>query len=501
MANEFQHKDPGTALTQAEYITTDGTGHIFDCQATGDIMYASSATVLKNLGKGAANTVLSMGGSCIPAWTASPSVTDLTIGGGCITLSAATDIDLLDNNASALSFDSTGKTGIIDIVTTDCSEGVTMSGTLGVTGVLTATGGFTSAAASTITIDADSEFIGLKLTNQSDAADTTGFVTLAFDLEDTGGNAVDAGKISVKKEASFTATASSQDSKMEFQLSENGTLAEKMTLSSTGALSIDGALSIGGSQVLSGSALASAVKLNNCNWSGADLGVANGGTNLSVYAVGDVVYASGTTTIAKLAKPGTPAGEVLTFAACASAPSWAAAAGGGSLTLLDTTAVSGCPSTLGVACMTSTYDTYLVAFSDITVNCTASMQLRLGDSGGIDSGASDYAYHAQSMSTGSSSYAGCADASNSFISITPNGIGNCGGEGIGGMFWIHQPGDGTAFPYVSGEMSGRDNSCNDRIGNFYGRRTAVITTTQVQLSLSTGSFKSGRLTVWGLAHA
>ena len=143
MANEFQHKDPGSTLTQAEYITTDGTGHIFDCQATGDIMYASSATVLKNLGKGAANTVLSMGGSCIPAWTASPSVTDLTIGGGCITLSAATDIDLLDNNASALSFDATGKTGIIDIVTTNCSEGVTMSGTLGVTGVLTSTGGIT----------------------------------------------------------------------------------------------------------------------------------------------------------------------------------------------------------------------------------------------------------------------------------------------------------------------------------------------------------------------
>ncbi len=141
MANEFKHKDPCATLTQAEYIGADGTGHIFACQATGDILYASSATVLKNLGRGAANTLLHMGGSCIPAWTASPSVTDLTIGGGCITLSAATDIDLLDDNVSALSFDSTGKAGIIDIVTTDCSEGVTMSGTLGVTGVLTATGG------------------------------------------------------------------------------------------------------------------------------------------------------------------------------------------------------------------------------------------------------------------------------------------------------------------------------------------------------------------------
>ena len=146
MANEFKHKDPGGELTQAEFIAACGDGHIFACQATGDIVYASSATVLSKLAKGAANTVLSMGGSCIPAWTASPSVTDLTIGGGCITLSAATDIDLTDNVASALSFDASGKAGIINIVTTDCSEGVTMSGTLGVTGVLTATGGLAGGA-------------------------------------------------------------------------------------------------------------------------------------------------------------------------------------------------------------------------------------------------------------------------------------------------------------------------------------------------------------------
>ena len=254
MANEFKHKDPCSTLTQAEYIAACGDGHIFACQATGDIAYASSATVLSKLGKGAAGTILNMGGSCIPAWTATPtigstswcnaghahaasnsggtvcanvlagttlkscvvtsslttvgalnsgsiacgfgaidngsstitttglisggsldidnvlingttightcdtdlitvgdqSVTiagDLAISGGCITLTgAATDVDLIDNNASALSFDASGKTGIIDIVTTDGSEGVTMSGTLGVTGVLTATGGLAGGA-------------------------------------------------------------------------------------------------------------------------------------------------------------------------------------------------------------------------------------------------------------------------------------------------------------------------------------------------------------------
>jgi len=73
MANEFQHKDPGSELTQAEYITTDGTGHIFDGQAAGDILYASSTTVLKNLAKATDGNVLELA-SGLPAWTASPTI-------------------------------------------------------------------------------------------------------------------------------------------------------------------------------------------------------------------------------------------------------------------------------------------------------------------------------------------------------------------------------------------------------------------------------------------
>jgi hypothetical protein len=44
---------------------------------------------------------------------------------------------LLDNNASALSLGATGKADILKVVTTDAAEGVTMSGTLGVTGIAT----------------------------------------------------------------------------------------------------------------------------------------------------------------------------------------------------------------------------------------------------------------------------------------------------------------------------------------------------------------------------
>jgi hypothetical protein len=100
MAKEFQHKDPGSELTQAEFITTDGTGHIVDSQAAGDILYASSSTVLKGLVKATDGNVLELA-SGLPAWTASPTIGSTSWAnathahaasnsGGTIALSAAT---------------------------------------------------------------------------------------------------------------------------------------------------------------------------------------------------------------------------------------------------------------------------------------------------------------------------------------------------------------------------------------------------------------------------
>ena len=70
MANELTHKDPGAELTQAEYIASDGTGHVFESQAQGDILYATSTTVLSRLEKDANSTrvLTNTGTSHNPAW-------------------------------------------------------------------------------------------------------------------------------------------------------------------------------------------------------------------------------------------------------------------------------------------------------------------------------------------------------------------------------------------------------------------------------------------------
>jgi hypothetical protein len=70
MANELTHKDPGSTLTQAEYITSDGTGHVFESQAQGDTLYATSTTVLSRLAKDAndSRVLTNTGTNNNPAW-------------------------------------------------------------------------------------------------------------------------------------------------------------------------------------------------------------------------------------------------------------------------------------------------------------------------------------------------------------------------------------------------------------------------------------------------
>ena len=69
MANELAHKTCGAALSQAEF--EDVTLHVCNSQATGDLIYASSATQLTRLGIGATSTFLQVVGG-IPAWVANP---------------------------------------------------------------------------------------------------------------------------------------------------------------------------------------------------------------------------------------------------------------------------------------------------------------------------------------------------------------------------------------------------------------------------------------------
>jgi len=90
MANELKHGDPGTTMTQVEFIATDL--HVLNSQATGDLIYASSATQLSRMGITNDRILVSSGG--VPVWSATlPAVTlggTLTLGGQYIDAGATT---------------------------------------------------------------------------------------------------------------------------------------------------------------------------------------------------------------------------------------------------------------------------------------------------------------------------------------------------------------------------------------------------------------------------
>jgi len=70
MANELIHGSVGVALTQAEWEAVGA--HVFNCQATGDMVYASSSTQLSRVGIGTAGqhlTVTCVSCDLLPTWS------------------------------------------------------------------------------------------------------------------------------------------------------------------------------------------------------------------------------------------------------------------------------------------------------------------------------------------------------------------------------------------------------------------------------------------------
>ena len=218
-------------------------------------------------------------------------------------------------------------------------------------------------------------------------------------------------------------------------------------------------------------------------------------------------------TLAGAANFTTAAGDILSFVAVAAntvvqtgyslvdggspvAPS------GGAWTLIGSSAASTSAS-LDQTGLDSTYDTYAIVLSDIVPTTDSALPaIRFGDSGGFDSGASDYAWHASYGDNTSGSYGGTISSGETFIRLG-NSVGSAAGEGIGGVFFLSRPSDGTARPMLHGTFAGIGTSSGTPVfgGNLVAIRLAVITLDRVQFLFTSGNVGTGRMSVYGLAHA
>jgi hypothetical protein len=181
-----------------------------------------------------------------------------------------------------------------------------------------------------------------------------------------------------------------------------------------------------------------------------------------------------------------------------------AATAGGAWTLIGT-AVASASGTLDITGLSSTYDTYAIGLSDLVpATDNVAPYIRLGDSSGVDTGASDYSWCQVGMRNNSATVLGAVDAADSEIELTPvsGNIGNGAGDGLGALLYLHTPGDATGWPRLSGTTYGGDDS--GPIGAFStvgGERRAVIVVDRVQFLFSSGDVATGRMTVWGVSHA
>ena len=183
-------------------------------------------------------------------------------------------------------------------------------------------------------------------------------------------------------------------------------------------------------------------------------------------------------------------------------------AAGGTWTIIGTVAASNSAS-LDVTGLDSTYDTYCIAMSDLEfANDNVDLWIRLGDSGGFDSGASDYAWLAFGDVIAGTTFAIDGEEDNLDAQInwgmltSTEGIGTTGaGEGYGGIAFLHSPGDGTSESHLSGHSTYTDVNGWMVQAHNGGGRNAVITVDRVQVLADSGNITSGRVTVWGLKHA
>ena len=193
-------------------------------------------------------------------------------------------------------------------------------------------------------------------------------------------------------------------------------------------------------------------------------------------------------------------GQVLTSQGASAAPQWADA-GGGAWTLIGTVVASN-SSSLTITGLTSTYDTYAVAISDMhSVNDGSAIHIFLGDSSEVYDD-NDYSHHTMSTLCNSNSYAASSSTGVDGIKIAVEGNGNATNEGVGALFYIHTPSDGGTFPQISGTYTAqRPNDGVQYGGSFVGRLNQNITLDRIEIRMGSGNFASGRMTVWGIAHA
>ena len=228
------------------------------------------------------------------------------------------------------------------------------------------------------------------------------------------------------------------------------------------------------------------------------LPIAGGGTGAATLTANSALLGNGTSALQAIA-PGT-SGNVLT----SDGSTWASStpAGGGAWNIIGTATASD-DATITITGLSSTYEIYAIGFSSILYEAANArlMEVQIGDSGGIIT-ASNYRYNRIDMDTASATATGMNNNGSAEWELT---VGTGGGysaapyETWGGMFYLQSIQD--TWPLLQGTSSGIHDDGQGLQAWFAGQYLGNETVTQLRFRANSGNIYSGRITVWGLAHA
>lgn len=172
------------------------------------------------------------------------------------------------------------------------------------------------------------------------------------------------------------------------------------------------------------------------------------------------------------------------------------AGAGGSWVVIDSKVASASSSIVITGLDTAIYDRFAFAWTKMIPSTNnVSFWMRVGDSDGIDSVATDYAYHTTNVNIASTAYGASISSGASNIGIALNVTI---ADGVGGTGDII-PSDSEG-PTITGHLIYKNASSAYHGGPFQGIRLAAIAFDRIQVLFNTGNITSGRLTVWGIAH-
>ena len=179
-------------------------------------------------------------------------------------------------------------------------------------------------------------------------------------------------------------------------------------------------------------------------------------------------------------------------------------AGGGAWTFLATTAISSDTSVTFTG-LDATYDTHVFIISDLDVATDdKDLYMVVGDSGGLDTGSSDYKWAGYARGAAATPDASSGDGGDPKINLSMggSGIGNAAGETYGGIVYLHTPTDGAGFPSFTSKSEHNRTDGNPVWITMGAQRMAVITLTQVQFKLeSDATMTAGRISAYGIKHS